>query len=104
MSAHWIADRQSGPLLLRYGTREQQRRYLPGVARGETFFSIGMSEPDTGSDLASVSTRATRTDGGWRVNGAKIWTTDAHRNDYIIALVRTQEPAGLTAPARGSRR
>ena len=93
VSAHWIADRQSGPLLLRYGTEAQRRRYLPGIARGETYFSIGMSEPDTGSDLASVSTRAEAVPEGWRVNGTKIWTTDAHRNHYIIVLARTA-PAG----------
>lgn len=93
VSAHWIADRQSGPLLLRFGSETQRRRYLPGIARGECFFSIGMSEPDSGSDLASVRTKAEPVAGGWRVNGAKIWTTDANRNHFIIALVRT-EPAG----------
>ena len=93
VSAHWIADRQSGPLLLRFGSDAQRRRYLPAIARGECFFSIGMSEPDSGSDLASVRTRAYPVSGGWRVNGAKIWTTDAHRNHFIIALVRT-EPQG----------
>ena len=89
VSAHWIADRQSGPLLLRYGTEAQRQRYLPRIAAGECYFSIGMSEPDSGSDLASVRTRADQVDGGFRVNGAKIWTTDAHRNHHIIALVRT---------------
>lgn len=93
VSAHWIADRQSGPLLLRFGSAAQRRRYLPGIARGETFFSIGMSEPDTGSDLASVTTRATETANGWVVNGVKVWTTDAHRNHHIIVLARTA-PAG----------
>lgn len=92
VSAHWIADRQSGPLLLRFGSDAQRRRYLPAIARGECFFSIGMSEPDSGSDLASVRTRADPVAGGWRVNGAKIWTTDAHRNHFIIALVRTEPP------------
>ena len=92
VSAHWIADRQSGPLLLRYGTETQRQRYLPKIAAGESYFSIGMSEPDTGSDLASVRTRATPVDGGWVVNGTKIWTTDAHRNHHIIALVRTEPP------------
>ena len=89
VSAHWIADRQSGPLLLRYGTEAQCARYLPGIARGETYFSIGMSEPDSGSDLASVSTRAEAVQGGWVVNGTKVWTTDAHRNHYMVTLVRT---------------
>ena len=92
VSAHWIADRQSGPLLLRYGSDAQRARYLPGIARGETFFSIGMSEPDSGSDLASVSTRAEAVQGGWLVNGTKVWTTDAHRNHYMVTLVRTEPP------------
>jgi alkylation response protein AidB-like acyl-CoA dehydrogenase len=101
VSAHWIADRQSGPLLLRFGTEEQKRRYLPPITRGESFFSIGMSEPDTGSDLASVRSTAKSHDDGWHVNGKKLWTTDAHRNHYMIALVRTEAPteqrhAGLT--------
>ena len=89
VSAHWIADRQSGPLLLRFGTEEQRQKYLPGIARGESYFSIGMSEPDTGSDLASVRTTATAEGDAYRINGTKIWTTDAHRNHYIICLVRT---------------
>ncbi|HTO47555.1 MAG TPA: acyl-CoA dehydrogenase family protein [Burkholderiales bacterium] len=89
VSAHWIADRQSGPLILKYGSEAQRRRYLPGICRAEAFFCIGMSEPDTGSDLASVRARATRVDGGWRVNGRKVWTTNAHRSHFMIALVRT---------------
>ena len=93
VSAHWIADRQSGPLLLRFGNEAQRRRYLPAIARGESYFSIGMSEPGSGSDLASVRTRAEPVAGGWVVNGSKIWTTDAHRNHYIIALVRTEPPS-----------
>lgn len=92
VSAHWIADRQSGPLLLRYGTEAQRERFLPPITRGESYFSIGMSEPDSGSDLASVRTRARKVDGGYVVNGTKVWTTDAHRNHFIIALVRTDAP------------
>jgi alkylation response protein AidB-like acyl-CoA dehydrogenase len=89
VGAHWIADRQSGPQLLRYGSEAQRQAYLPRICRGEIFFCIGMSEPNAGSDLASVGTRATRTDGGWRLNGRKIWTTNGHHCDYSIALVRT---------------
>jgi len=89
IAAHWIADRQSGPLLLRYGSEAQRRQFLPGIARGETFFSIGMSEPDSGSDLASVRTRALKVDGGWAINGRKVWTTFAHLNHYAIVLART---------------
>ena len=94
VSAHWIADRQSGPLLLRFGSEAQQQRYLPAITRGESFFSIGMSEPNTGADLASVRTSARQVDGGWVINGSKIWTTDAHRNHFLIALVRTAPAAG----------
>ncbi len=91
VGAHWIADRQSGPLLLRFGTEEQRQRLLPGIARGETYFCIGMSEPNSGSDLASVRTRARKVDGGWRINGQKIWTSGAGHAHYMIALVRTGE-------------
>ncbi len=89
VGAHWIADRQSGPLILKYGTEEQKRFYLPPICRGESFFCIGMSEPGSGSDLASVRTRAVREPDGWLLNGQKIWTTNAHRCQYMIALVRT---------------
>ncbi len=89
ISAHWIADRQSAPQILRYGTEAQRERYLPLICRGEAFFCIGMSEPDSGSDLASVRTRAVRDGDGWRLSGRKIWTTNAHHAHYMIALVRT---------------
>lgn len=86
---HWIAERQSGPSLLRYGTDEQKRLILPGIAAGETCFCIGMSEPDSGSDLAATRTRATRVQGGWVVNGTKLWTSGAHYADYMILFCRT---------------
>ncbi len=89
VASHWIADRQSGPLILRYGTDTQKAFYIPRICRGEAFFCIGMSEPSSGSDLASIRTRATPTDDGWVLNGSKIWTTNAHGCDYMIALVRT---------------
>jgi alkylation response protein AidB-like acyl-CoA dehydrogenase len=89
VAAHWIGDRQSGPLLLRYGNEEQRMSYLPRMCRGEIFFCIGMSEPNAGSDLASVRTRATSRENGWVLNGAKIWTTFAQHSHYMIALVRT---------------
>ena len=87
--AHWIADRQSGPLLLRFGTEEQRRTVLPRIVAGECYFAIGMSEPDAGSDLASVRTAATRVEGGWSITGRKIWSSNAHQCHYMIALVRT---------------
>jgi alkylation response protein AidB-like acyl-CoA dehydrogenase len=94
VAAHWIADRQSAPLILHYGTEAQRERYLPAICRGEAFFCIGMSEPGSGSDLASVRSRAKpASDGGWILDGQKIWTTYAHRADYCIALVRTSGTA-----------
>jgi acyl-CoA dehydrogenase len=89
VAAHWTADRQSGPLLIRYAPETLAARIVPGIARGETYFCIGLSESDTGSDLASVRTRATRFEGGWLLDGAKLWTTGAHRAHYMIALART---------------
>ncbi|MEE8445671.1 MAG: acyl-CoA dehydrogenase family protein [Alphaproteobacteria bacterium] len=89
VAAHWIGERQSGPLILRFGTDEQQKLLLPRIAAGEIFFCIGMSEPNSGSDLASIRTRAVRGDGGWVINGQKVWTTYAHKSHYMITLVRT---------------
>src|SRR5690606_21442936 len=80
VSAHWIADRQSGPLILKYGTEAQKQFYLPRISRAEAFFCIGMSEPGSGSDLASIRTRAVRTGNGWLLNGSKVWTTNAQHS------------------------
>ena len=95
VAAHWIADRQSGPLLMRFGTEEQRREIIPAIVRGECYFCIGMSEPNSGSDLASIRTKAERTSNGWVINGQKIWTSKAHMAHYMIALVRTspQDPS-----------
>lgn len=89
VSAHWIADRQSAPLILKLGTPAQKAFYLPRICRAEAFFCIGMSEPGSGSDLASIRARAEPTTNGWRLHGSKVWTTNAHRSHYMIALVRT---------------
>ncbi len=88
---HWVADRQTGPLILRYGNEAQRERFLPAICRGEVAFSIGMSEPGAGSDLAAVETRARRAEGGWRVSGTKIWTGGAHENDWFVVLCRTSD-------------
>lgn len=98
---HWIADRQYGPMLLRFGTEAQRREFLPRMAAGELMFCIGMSEPDAGSDLASVRTKAVKVDGGWEITGTKVWTSGAHLADFMVALVRTggkeaQKHAGLS--------
>lgn len=91
ISAHWIADRQTGPSILKFGTEEQRRRFLPAICAGTSWWSLGMSEPDSGSDLASVRTTATRTEGGWLLNGTKVWTSGAHRNHYFAVLCRTSQ-------------
>jgi acyl-CoA dehydrogenase len=83
------ADRQSGPMILKYGQEEVRQKILPQIASGDLCFCIGLSEPNSGSDVFAASTRATKTDGGWLVNGRKIWTSNAHNSDYMIALLRT---------------
>ncbi|HEX7321317.1 MAG TPA: acyl-CoA dehydrogenase family protein [Mycobacterium sp.] len=90
---HWVADRQIAPVLLRYGTEQQKQWLLPRICRGELCFCIGMSEPDAGSDLASVRTRAVRAEGGWRVSGVKVWTSNSMYADFMIALCRTGDGA-----------
>ena len=87
--AHWVADRQSGPQILRHGSERARREILPRVCKGECFFGIGVSEPDSGSDLAAVRTRARRQGEGWLIDGSKIWTSQAHRVHYLIVLART---------------
>lgn len=95
VAAHWIADRQSGAQILRHGSDALKERVLPEIARGESYWALGLSEPDSGSDLASVRTRATRDEsaGGWRLDGGKIWSSHAHRCHWISVLCRTA-PAG----------
>ncbi|WP_088286020.1 acyl-CoA dehydrogenase family protein [Ideonella sp. A 288] len=103
VSAHWIADRQSAPLILRFGTEAQRLAHLPAICRGERYFCIGMSEPDSGSDLASIRSTARRApDGqGWVIDGHKLWTTNAHLSHFMIAVLRTGEPRGADGrPAR----
>lgn len=95
---HWVADRQSGPNIAANGTEEQKRHFLPRIASGEFSFAIGMSEPDAGSDLASVRTKAVQVDGGWVLNGTKIWTSGAAEATHLLGLFRTSEDRyrGLT--------
>ena len=100
IAAHWVSDRQSGPSILKHGSEEAKRELVPVMAAGECFFSIGMSEPDAGSDLAAIRSTATRTDGGWLLNGTKVWTSQAHNNHFFIVLVRTT-PIGDGAKHRG---
>ncbi len=85
----FVADRQSGPVLLKFANEKIKTDILPRICRGEVCFSIGMSEPNSGSDLFAAKTKATKTDGGWLINGTKIWTTSAHMADYMLAIFRT---------------
>jgi alkylation response protein AidB-like acyl-CoA dehydrogenase len=100
VGGHWLADRQSGPQIIRFGSERAKRQILPEIVAGRCCFAIGMSEPNAGSDLASVRTRATREQGGWRIEGRKIWTTNAHNAQYMTVLCRTeagaQRHAGLS--------
>ena len=89
VGAHWVADRQSGNQILKHGSERARRQILPQICAGECFFSIGMSEPDSGSDLAAVRTKAVKVEGGWKISGSKVWTSGAHQAHYLIALVRT---------------
>lgn len=90
VGAFWAADRQIGPLILRFGTQAQKQDFLPRIAAGECFFCLGMSEPDSGSDLAAVRTLASRTPQGFVVNGSKIWTSGADRAHYMVLFCRTE--------------
>ncbi|HWV80452.1 MAG TPA: acyl-CoA dehydrogenase family protein, partial [Hyphomicrobiaceae bacterium] len=89
---HFVADRQSGPILIKYAPEHIKMKVLPAICRGECCFAIGMSEPNSGSDLFAARTKATKTDGGWLINGTKIWTSNAHQADYMIGLFRTSQP------------
>ncbi|MFE3055767.1 acyl-CoA dehydrogenase family protein [Nocardia sp. NPDC059239] len=91
VAAHWIADRQIGPSILRHGSERLKEEILPGITRGDFLFCLGMSEPGAGSDLAAVRTTAHRVDGGWRLTGRKIWTSGAHRATHAYVLARTEK-------------
>lgn len=89
---HFTADRQSGPVLLKYAPEHVKMKVLPRICAGELCFAIGMSEPNSGSDLFAAKTKATKADGGWLINGTKIWTSNAHIADYMLGLFRTSPP------------
>ncbi|MFI5395895.1 MAG: acyl-CoA dehydrogenase family protein [Candidatus Binatia bacterium] len=93
VAAHWAADRQIGPALLAYGTEEQRREFLPRITRGELVFCLGMSEPNAGSDLAALRTRAVEDGDSYVIDGHKIWTSFAHQADYCYLVARTDSQA-----------
>lgn len=90
----------AGPTILAFGTPEQQARFLPGIAAGTSIWCQGYSEPNAGSDLANVRTKARLEGGQWVVNGQKVWTSLAHYADWIFVVARSEEgsrgPKGLT--------
>ena len=88
-----IGETLLGPTLIAFGTAEQQQRFLPPIVRGEELWCQGYSEPDAGSDLANVSTRAALDGGGWSISGQKVWTSLAHWSDWCFVLARTNRDA-----------
>ncbi len=89
VACHWLADRQIAPVLSRHGSDRVRREFLPGICRGELYFCVGMSEPDAGSDVAAIRTRAERASEGWTISGQKVWTTGAHVAHYCYLVART---------------
>lgn len=101
VALHWIADRQIGPAVLRHGSARLQQEILPGIAAADTVFCLGLSEPDAGSDLAAVRTRATPDGDGFRITGRKTWTSGAHHATHVYVLARTTPRADGARPHAG---
>ncbi len=91
IAAMWFADRQMGPSLITYGTDDQRAEFLPQILSGETTWCIGMSEPNAGSDLASLTTAAVRDGDDFVINGQKIWTSFGAVADYVYLICRTRK-------------
>jgi len=89
VAAHWFGDRQIGPTIIRHGNDEQKNFFLPRIVKSEIRFGMGMSEPEAGSDLASLQTRAVEDGDDYIIDGQKVWTSSAHHADYIYLVVRT---------------
>ncbi len=90
---HWFADRQIGRAIIHYGSEEQKREYLPKILRGEAYVGLGLSEPEAGSDLASLQTRATEDGDSFVLNGQKMWTSCARYMNYVYLVARTDPSA-----------
>ena len=93
LAMSWFADRQMGPTILQFGTPEQRKEHLPRILDGSTCWAIGMSEPDAGSNVAGIRTRAVREGGVFKVTGQKIWTSGAAYADFIYLICRTDPDA-----------
>lgn len=89
VAAHWIADRQIAPTIVAHANERLRSELLPGICRGETYFCVGMSEPNAGSDVAAIATRAERDGREWVISGQKTWTTGAQGAHYCYLIART---------------
>ena len=92
-ACHWFADRQIGGGILRYGSEEQKRELLPKIIAGEAYVGLGLSEPEAGSDLASLRTKATEDGDEYIIDGQKMWTSCGMFMNYIYLVARTDPEA-----------
>lgn len=90
---HVVAEMMIAPSIIKFGSEAQKREYLPRIKQGEVGFALGYSEPEAGSDLASLKTRALRENGGWRINGQKMWSTAADKADLLWLAARSDPDA-----------